>query len=77
MIPSTHPHDDKPATMATTDPYDLLIVIDGTASMGQYLKSLNKSVQDIIRISSWWGWVDGMKGLPKMGLGQGLQTQKR
>lgn len=42
-------------TMAADDLYDLLIVIDGTASMSQYLESLNKSVQDIIRISSLTG----------------------
>ncbi|KAK0742759.1 hypothetical protein B0T18DRAFT_370246 [Schizothecium vesticola] len=41
--------------MAADDLYDLLIVIDGTVSMSQYLESLTKSVQDIIRISSLTG----------------------
>ncbi|KAJ4288709.1 hypothetical protein N0V88_007243 [Collariella sp. IMI 366227] len=35
-----------------TGPYDLLIVIDATASMGEFLRSLNNSIQDIIRISA-------------------------
>ncbi|KAL2133846.1 hypothetical protein VTI74DRAFT_1569 [Chaetomium olivicolor] len=32
--------------------YDLLIVTDATASMGSFLRSLNSSLQDIIRISA-------------------------
>ncbi|KAK5658101.1 hypothetical protein OQA88_2657 [Cercophora sp. LCS_1] len=42
--------------MATA--YDLLILIDSTASMGTYLKSLNRSLQDIARISSLTGRFD-------------------
>ncbi|KAK3377028.1 hypothetical protein B0T24DRAFT_574141 [Lasiosphaeria ovina] len=32
--------------------YDLLLLVDATASMGEYLKALNKSLQDLIRISA-------------------------
>jgi len=38
-----------------TDEYDILILIDQTASMATYLRSLSKSLQDIIRISSLTG----------------------
>ncbi|KAK4444521.1 E3 ubiquitin-protein ligase itt1 [Podospora aff. communis PSN243] len=40
--------------MATSE-YDMLVVIDQTASMSTYLRSLNQSLQDIIRISSLTG----------------------
>ena len=38
--------------MATADAYDMLVLIDSTYSMATYLKALNKSLLDIIRISS-------------------------
>ncbi|KXX83063.1 E3 ubiquitin-protein ligase itt1 [Madurella mycetomatis] len=43
--------------MAASNPeeYDLLIVTDATASMGMFLRSLNNSLQDIIRISATTG----------------------
>jgi len=40
--------------MAAND-YDLLILVDSTASMGTYLRSLNRSLRDITRISSLTG----------------------
>ncbi|KAK0616983.1 hypothetical protein B0T14DRAFT_524120 [Immersiella caudata] len=39
----------------STSEYDMLVVIDQTASMSTYLRSLNQSLQDIIRISSLTG----------------------
>jgi hypothetical protein len=35
--------------------HDLLILTDATASMGGYLRSLNKSLPEIIRISALTG----------------------
>ncbi|KAL2141634.1 hypothetical protein VTI28DRAFT_2128 [Corynascus sepedonium] len=40
---------------AHSEIYDLLIVTDATLSMGAFLKSLNSSLQDIIRISTMTG----------------------
>lgn len=41
--------------MAANADYDLLILVDSTASMGSYLSSLNSSLRDITRISSLTG----------------------
>ncbi|KAK0712718.1 hypothetical protein B0T26DRAFT_831837, partial [Lasiosphaeria miniovina] len=40
------------ASSSDAEVYDLLLLVDATASMGEYLKALNKSLQDLIRIST-------------------------
>ncbi len=46
------------ASNSNNEVYDLLVLTDQTGSMGSYLTSLNKSLQDIIRISALTGCFD-------------------